>query len=66
MPHVIVKLYQDDRRSRRRAWPSESSRTSCRGDVGVPHGVEPNGEELFNTHVRLLAGLLRRGASCPS
>ena len=26
------------------------------GYVGVPHGVELNGEELFYTHVRLLGG----------
>jgi len=36
------------------------------GYVGVPHGVEFHGEELFYTHVRLHGGPRRCGAFCPT
>jgi threonine dehydrogenase-like Zn-dependent dehydrogenase len=36
------------------------------GYVGVPHGVEIDGEKLFFTHVHLHGGLLQCAGFCPS
>jgi threonine dehydrogenase-like Zn-dependent dehydrogenase len=36
------------------------------GYVGVPHGVELNGQELFYAHVHLHGGPAPVAASCPS
>ncbi len=35
------------------------------GYVGVPHGVELDGQELFFAHVRLHGGPARCDATCP-
>jgi len=36
------------------------------GFVGVPHGVQVNGEELFYSHAGLRGGPPPSGGSCPT